>query len=270
MPAEAGRTVVVVTHGHAAEIADCLHALAGERVVLVDNASPDGTAELVAERFPWVELIRSPRNLGFAAGVNVALARTGRDDVALVNPDVVVEPDTLDHLGSVLAAHPAAGVVAPRLRNPDGSVQESVRSFKTVPSLLARRTPLGRLPWGKAVLARHLGASASRHIVEVDWALGALLVVRRAALDQVGRLDERFFLYEEDADWCLRMWQAGWAVLYVPHVEVRHGYQRASRRTWDLRRPATRHHWASLLRFAAKHPAVVLRARRPRPARTSG
>lgn len=269
MCAERGRTVVVVTHQHAAEIPRCLAALRGERVVLVDNASTDATADVVAAGFPWVELVRSPRNRGFAAGVNLGLARAGRDDVVLVNPDAVVGPDTLDRLAQVLEEHPTVGVVAPRLRNPDGSVQESARSFKTVPSLLARRTPLGRLRWGRAVLARHLGPSAADEPTEVDWALGALLVVRRAALDEVGPLDERFFLYEEDVDWCLRMWQAGWGVLYVPAVEVEHGYRRASRHTWDLRRPATRHHWASVLRLTLKHPGVVLLARRPTPGSSS-
>lgn len=264
MRADPGRTVVVVTHQHAAEIGDCLAALAGERVVVIDNASTDGTPDLVDQRFPWAELVRCPRNLGFAAGVNLGLARAGRDDVVLVNPDAVVAPDTLDRLAAVLAEHPSAGVVAPRLRNLDGSVQESARSFKTVPSLLARRTPLGRLAWGRAVLARHLGPSTAEETQEVDWALGALLAVRRAAVDDVGLLDEGFFLYEEDVDWCLRMWEAGWGVLYAPEVEVVHGYRRASRHTWDLRRATTRHHWASILRFTRKHPAVVLLARGPR------
>lgn len=259
-----GRIVVIVTYGHADDIGACLDALGGERVVVVDNASIDGTADRVAELHPWVELIRSPRNIGFARAVNLGMRLADHDDVFVLNPDVVVQADTIDRLAAVLAAHPQDGIVAPRLRHPDGSIQDSARSFKTLPTLLARRTPLGRTRWGTAILRRHLAPAFTTNETPVDWALGAALYVRRSALEAVGQLDPRFFLYEEDVDWCARMWAAGWGVRYVPSIEAIHGYRRDSRHTWDLRRPATRHHWASILRFVVKHPTIVLLGRSPR------
>lgn len=259
------RAVAVVTYGHATEIDACLAALGGERVIVVDNDSPDGTADVVARQHPWVELIRSPRNVGFARAVNLALDACEPCDVLLLNPDVVVRPDTVGRLAAALAADPTAGVIAPRLLHPDGSVQESARSFKTVPSLLARRTALGRTAWGRRTLRQHLGAVHTDQAGPVDWALGAALYARREAIEQVGPLDPRFFLYEEDADWCARMWAAGWSVRYEPGIVATHAYHRDSQRTWDLRRPATRHHWASILRFVRKHPGMVLLGRSPRP-----
>ena len=261
------RTAVGVTYDSAGDIGACLTALAGERVVVVDNASSDGTADLVARDHPGVTLVRSPRNVGFARAVNqgIELARRG-DDLVLVNPDAVVAPDTLDRLAAALDARPEVGIAVPRLRHPDGRTQESVRSFKTVPALLARRTPLGRTAWGRRQHAAHVGVADATSPQPVDWAIGALLYVRRDALEQVGPLDERFFLYEEDLDWCARMWAAGWEVRYHPEIEAVHGYRRASHRTWDLRVPATRHHWRSILRLAAKHPGIVLLGRSPRRA----
>ena len=263
--AERSRTVVVVTYDSALDIGPCLRALAAERVVVVDNASPDGTADLVGRDHPEVTLARSPRNVGFARAVNVGieLAPPG-DDIVLVNPDAVVGPDTIPRLAEAVTARPEVGIAVPRLRHPDGRTQESVRSFKTVPALLARRTPLARTTWGRRQHAAHVGAAHVDAAGPVDWAIGALLYVRRDALEQVGPMDERFFLYEEDLDWCARMWAAGWEVRYHPEIEAVHGYRRASRRTWDLRVPATRHHWRSILRLAAKHPRIVLLGRSPR------
>ncbi|HEY9556948.1 MAG TPA: glycosyltransferase family 2 protein [Acidimicrobiales bacterium] len=264
------RGVVVVTYRHADDIVACLASLGDEsRVVVVDNASDDGTAAVVAEQFPHVELVRSPENVGFARAVNLGIERVAPLDVLVLNPDAVVGPTTVDDLATALAAHPHAGMVAPRLLSPDGSVQDSVRSFKTVQTLLARRTPYGSTRRGRAVLAAHLGGTAeidpTAGAVPVDWALGAALYVRRKAIDAVGPLDPRFFLYEEDADWCARMWAGGWQVLYAPWIVASHGYRRESRRTWDLRHAPTRHHWASIFRFLLKHPGMVLLGRSPRP-----
>src|SRR3546814_214502 len=162
-----------------------------------------------------------------------------------------VGPPPVEDLASARAAHPHAGMGAARLLSPDGSVQDSVRSFKTVQTLRARRTPYGSTRRGRAVLAAHLGGTAeidpTAGAVPVDWALGAALYVRRKAIDAVGPLDPRFFLYEEDADWCARMWAGGWQVLYAPWIVASHGYRRESRRTWDLRHAPTRHHWDSIL-----------------------
>jgi GT2 family glycosyltransferase len=151
------------------------------------------------------------------------------------------------------------GIVAPTLRYPDGTLQESVRAFPNPLALLARRSPFGRTRPGRRLLERYvLGADALREARPVDWAIGAVMLVRRTAIRQVGGLDRRFFLYGEDVDWCLRMWQGGWEVHVEPAVSFVHAYERSSRRTLDLRSAATRHHWASLARLFAKHPGLLV------------
>ena len=250
-------TAIVVTYQSEAVIAECLESLRGLRVVVVDNGSTDRTRDLVAAAAPD-EFVKLDANTGFAGGVNRGLAAAGRDDVLLVNPDVRVEPGSVAALEAVLAAHPRTGVVAPRLLHADRTPQPSVRRFKTPAAVLARRSPWGRTARGAAVLARDVeGPVSSDEPVDVDWAIGAALLVRRAAIDEIGGMDEGFFLYEEDQDWCIRMWRAGWAVRFQPDAVMVHAYQRASRRSFALWQPTTRYHWASLTRFYGKYPQLL-------------
>jgi GT2 family glycosyltransferase len=255
----------VVTFRSADVLAPCLASLEGVPTVVVDNASDDGT-RAIASSFPHVQLVEHERNRGFAAGVNTGLEHS-RGDVLLLNPDARLREGALPALLETQQRHPRAGVVAPRLFNADGSVQSSARTFKTLAIFAARRTALGRTAAGARALGAHLVDCASAtQTTPVDWVLGAAMLIRAEAVASVGPMDDGFFLYEEDQDWCARMWAAGWSVLYEPAAEVDHLYQRASRDTWRVWQRPTRAHWHSVARLTRKYPRQVLLGR-PLPGR---
>lgn len=205
------------------------------RVIVVDNASSDGSADMVAARFPEAILIRSPRNGGFAYGNNQALRRSGARLVLLLNPDSTLAPGAIRDLVDEMDRHPEAAVVGPRLIRPDGSVHLACRrSFPTPAVSLYRVAGLSRRFRGSPRFGRynltHIPDDAA---VEVDAVTGACMLARGQAIESVGALDERFFMYGEDLDWCLRFRRAGWTVRFAPHVLVRHQHGAASRqRPW--------------------------------------
>jgi len=234
----------------------CLAALEAERssvhldVTVVDNASGDGSAEMVADQFPWVRLIRNPSNMGFGAAHNQALRRaTGRYWV-LLNSDAAPRPGALRLLVDFLENNPRVAVAGPRLRYPDGSVQPSRRRFPTVATLFMESTQIQRFLPRNQVLERFYVADRSDdEPQEVDWLVGACVCVRAAAAAEVGLLDEGFFMYSEELDWCRRFQAAGWRVAYVPSAEVVHQEGGSSRLDLVARDQAFQ---ASKLRYAAK------------------
>lgn len=228
-------TVVIVSHNTRDLLRECLRSLAAAgdrvplRVIVVDNASRDDSPAMVRREFPGVELAANPDNVGYSRAVNQAL-RVARGPYALVlNPDILVRPGSLDRLVSFMEEHPRAGVAGGKLLNPDGSLQHSCRTFYTLRTLLYRRTVLGKIFPRSRVIRDHLMAdwdhAAAR---EVDWVLGACMMVRREAIHDVGLMDERFFLYFEDVDWCYRMNRRGWKVWYVPDAVMVHHHRRES------------------------------------------
>ncbi|MBA2381792.1 MAG: glycosyltransferase family 2 protein [Chloroflexi bacterium] len=256
-------TAIVVTHNSSAWIRRCIAALDGIPVIVVDNASTDGTVSLAEDARPGVHLIRRKVNGGFAVAVNQALART-EGDVLLVNPDVIVDRDGVASLERYLAAYPHVGVVVPVLQYPDGRLQESIRTFPSPLTLLARRSPFGRTALGRRLLHVHiLQAADLTKSRPIEWAIGAVLMLRREAVSQVGGFDEGFFLYGEDVDLCHRLWSADWEVHVEPGAAFEHEYVRSSRRTLDVRSRTTRLHWASILRLFWRHPGLLV-GRKPR------
>lgn len=250
-------TVVTVTYDSARTLERCLESTRGLRHVVVDNASRDASAD-IAEQFPHVEVLRNPRNVGFAAAANLGMRIAAPEDVFLLNPDAYIESDTLAQLEAALRRHPRAALVAPRLRYLDGTVQPSARTFPSPLTMLLRRSILGRIGGGQARLSAHLAPSHSIAEVElVDWVIGAAMVVRRVAIEAVGTFDPRFFLYAEDVDFCYRLWAAKWQVLLVPGAVVRHEYARESAHTLNFLNPATRYHWMSVARLFTKHPRLI-------------
>jgi N-acetylglucosaminyl-diphospho-decaprenol L-rhamnosyltransferase len=172
--------------------------------------------------------------------------------VLLLNPDSLVLEGSLDTLVAFMDEHPDVGICGPKVRFPDGRIQLSCRRFPTWRSALARRTPLRSFMQRSRLNTDHLMADVDHdRVQEVDWMIGACLLARRAAIDQVGLLDEGFFLYVEDIDWCYRMWQGGWRVVYVPTAQVVHHLQAVSERRWLTRR--TLIHYSSIARFLWKH-----------------
>ncbi|HWE80306.1 MAG TPA: glycosyltransferase family 2 protein, partial [Gaiellaceae bacterium] len=197
-----------------------------------------------------VEAIQNDRPLGFAANVNLGIARTIGEAVVISNADAVAEPGAIGALREVMRAHPRCGVAGPRMIFPDGSPQPSRRRFPTVGGTIVRRTPLRRLIDQRRHL--HLDEAAPTEPVEADWMLGGFLLLRRAMLDELGGFDPGFRLYGEDIDLQYRAMRAGWERWYVPAATVRHGHAAVTDRRFLTRR--TLWHWRGVLRFVRKHP----------------
>ncbi len=244
-------SVVIVSYRTPDYLRQCLESLARDEprrpreVLVVDNDSGDESPE-VARSFPGVRLIETGDNLGFAGGVNRGLAEATGRFMVILNPDVEVAPGDLDDLADYLDEHPAVGIAAPKLLNSDGTLQYSCRRDFTLSTIILRRTPLGRIFPNAAPLRRHLMMDYDHASPRaVDWVVGAAMMVRREALEDVGPMDERYFLYFEDVDWCTRMQARGWLVHYVPQVAITHHWQRASRNVGS----AARRHLRSGLQF---------------------
>ena len=247
-------SIIIVNWNTRDLLAACLDSLRAypfdgpSEIWVVDNASSDGSAALVRERYPDVHLIENSRNVGFATANNQALrASTGRYAV-LFNSDALAQSGALTALVRFLDDHPAVGAVGPKLINPDGSFQASYAAYPTLLSELALLAGLARLWLGPyAPSPRPVAGETSR---PVDWVAGAALLVRRAAIEQVGLMDEGYFLYSEETDWCWRLTRGGFPIWYLPHVEIIHQGGASSRqqsaRSYGLL-------YASKLRFFARH-----------------
>jgi N-acetylglucosaminyl-diphospho-decaprenol L-rhamnosyltransferase len=190
---------------------------------VVDNASSDGSADMVAREFPWVHLLRNSANAGFTSGNNQALALSRGRYVLFLNPDTRVEGDALAAMVAYMDAHPAAGALGPQLRYGDGSLQSSRRRFPTFGTGLFESTPLAwHWPGNPWVARYHMTDTPDDQTQPVDWVVGAALMVRRAVVEQIGGFDEGYFMYSEELDWCRRAGQAGWGAVYLPAARVIH------------------------------------------------
>jgi N-acetylglucosaminyl-diphospho-decaprenol L-rhamnosyltransferase len=222
-------SIVIVSYNVRELLLRCLasiEASAGSafiQVLVVDNASTDGTVDAVRAGFPDVELIDARVNRGFGAANNLALARTHGPQVMFLNPDAELGAGALAELTRALWSEPGVGVVGPQLVFPNGTTQPSRRRFPDIPLALIESTPIQPL-WPRfSGLARYFVRDRSDAVrQDVDWLVGACLLARRAVLDEVGGFDERFFMYSEELDWCRRVRAAGWRVLYCPTARVIH------------------------------------------------
>ena len=244
---------VVVTHGPDADLDDCLRALRDQvgRIVVVANL-PGWPADAPAGG----TLIEQDRPRGFAANANRGIRETDADYVVLANPDAVARPDAVGRLVAFAEAHPAAGIVGPEMRYPDGSWQPSRRRFPTVAGTFVRRTPLRLLlPPGTHQRAHYLLDDRPTEPVQADWLLGGFLLLRRQAFDDLAGFDEGFRLYGEDIDLGYRAHLLGWERWLVPSASVVHRYHAViderflTRRTWW--------HLRGMLRFVIRHPETL-------------
>lgn len=214
-------SVIVVSWNVRELLSACLRAvppatqgIAAETIV-VDNASADGSADMVARQFPDAVLLRNDENLGFARANNRGMAAARGRYFVLLNSDTVAPPRSLSAMVAFMDAHPRAGAASPRLLRPDGAPQPYAFGRDPTPRYLLRR----------ALAHRRRGYLHDWGIdepVQVQWVSGACLVARREAVEQVGGLDERIFMYFEDNDWCRRMRMGGWQVWYNPRAEITH------------------------------------------------
>ncbi len=228
-------SIVIVHYNTSSDLLRCLESIFAHRpscslwVTVVDNASTEAGLDSVRERFTGVDWILNSQNVGYAKGCNQGMAAHQANQYLILNPDIVVQPGALDNLMTFAAAHPRAGIIGPQLLNEDGTIQDSCRRFYTLGTLLLRRTFLGKLFPESQIVRRHLmGDFDHMSSRPVDWVLGGCMLVSHSALERTGPMDERFFLYFEDVDWCYRMWQAGCEVLYSPDARFHHRHRRSS------------------------------------------
>jgi N-acetylglucosaminyl-diphospho-decaprenol L-rhamnosyltransferase len=254
-----GLDVVIVSYRCRELLRGCLDALRTNppsipmRVVVVDNASGDGTAELVRSEYPEVDLIASPSNLGFAAATNRG-SREGKAPFLLaLNPDTAVTPGALDTVLATMESHPEAAVVGPRLVREDGSLDHAAkRSFPTPTSALGHFTGIGKRPGADGPLAAYRAPEVQSG--PVDSVNGAFMLIRRDAFEAAGGFDEGYWMYMEDLDLSYRLAEAGWVSLYEPAAVVMHikgGTTRGGR--------SVRLNWAfhyGMYRFYRRHYAA--------------
>jgi N-acetylglucosaminyl-diphospho-decaprenol L-rhamnosyltransferase len=222
------RTSVIIVGWQVREfLCACLRSIAAHEdlsaleVWVVDNASTDGTAAMVAAEFPWARLIALAENPGFAAGNNVALRQATGDVCVLLNPDTDMHDDALTALARYARAHPAVGVVGPRLLNPDGSLQSAGFAPPSLFQVWYDLVPWPRRFYHSRLNGRYPDAPADAPYA-VGFPLGACLTMRRDVLDRVGLLDEAYGMYMEEVDFCARVRAAGYAVQILPTVALTH------------------------------------------------
>jgi hypothetical protein len=207
-------TIIIVSYNVASLLGDCLESVQaaigglGCEVIVVDNVSTDETIAVIGARFLEVRLIANQRNVGFAAANNQAISLCSSPYVLLLNPDTVVRPSALQQLYDTMEAHPEIGIVAPKIVNPDGTLQSGPLAFPTLCSL-----------GGLGSTKREMLQS---DLADADWVLGACMMVRRTVIDDIGMMDEGYFLYGEEKDWCFRAKRAGWQVKVLMDAEVVH------------------------------------------------
>ena len=217
-------TIVIVNWNTKEDLLTCLSSIKERlrdplfEVLVVDNGSNDGSSEEVRREYPWVELLENKNNSGFANAANMALRRMKGRYVLLLNPDTRVKERAIEKLISFMESHSEAGISGPQLLNPDGSKQNSIANFPSLATELLNKSLL-RWLFPKKFPGKERNYSEP---IEVDSVIGACMMVRREAMDQVGLLDEDYFLFFEETDWCFRMKRAGWKIYHVPQAEVYH------------------------------------------------
>lgn len=249
-------TAIIIAHDVRDEVLDCLASLAEHRgeldleIILVDNASTDGTGEAVLEQHPGVQVVRLDHNAGLVArNAGLALA-TGRLRM-FIDSDAALTPGALERLVGVLDEHPDVGLAGPRLVYRDGSLQLSTRRFPPLLLPLLRRPPLSRwLENGRTVREHLMDGEPHDRRRRVEYVIGACQVFRPEAQAVAGGIDRRIWFGHDDADWCCTMRMAGWDIAYVPDAVVVHDYRRTS-----ATKPMSRHSLRQLqahLYFQAK------------------
>ncbi len=221
-------------------------------IFVVDNASRDGSAAMIRENFPQVHLIKNDQNAGFAGANNQALKLCRGKYVLLINPDTLVQEDTFVKLISFLDRHPEAGMAGCKILNPDGSLQSACRRSIPTPWIaFTKLTGLSDLfPHNRWLAKYNLTYLDPDQTTAVDAISGSFMLVKREVVEQVGFLDEQFFMYGEDLDWCYRITRAGWKIYYVPTTKIVH-YKGAS--TEKARLDTILTFYRVMLQFAGKH-----------------
>ena len=256
-------SIVIVNWNERDLLRDCLKSVYAAwkgdcdalEVIVVDNASSDGSSAMIRAEFPHVVLIENWDNVGFTVGNNQAIEQARGRYVMLLNPDTEVLDDAPETMVSYMDDHPHIGVVAPKLLDPDGTVQPSRRRFPTLATAFLESTVLQQWwPDNKALRAYYMRDTSDDETQDIDWGVGACLTVRRKITEQIGLLDETFFMYSEEMDWCYRIKQAGWGIVYLPAAEVTHYGGQSSKQVIAAQHI---HFQRSKIRFFRKHRGAL-------------
>ncbi|RKY12097.1 MAG: hypothetical protein DRP65_02245 [Planctomycetota bacterium] len=216
--------------------------------IVLDNKSTDGSAEMVDKKYPWVEQIRNHKNDDYGRGHNIVYSKTDSLYFIVLNPDIIIDPGSLQSLVDKFEKFPRAAVIGPCLLNPDGSLQYSARHDYDWRTVIARRLPF---PGRQRIIDHHLMKDYPyESIHKVDWVMGAVLAVRRQAFPEQDLFDPVYRKYFEDVDLCYFARQAGWDVLYCPDIKIIHDHQRVSAQKWFNK--VTMIHISSWLKFYIK------------------
>jgi len=200
-------------------------------IIVVDSQAEKETQDLIKEKFPQIKFISFLKNVGYAKIVNAGIRAVQGEYVLILNADILVFKEAVAQLLKFIQSHPQVGIVGPQLLTFSHQIQNSCFRFPSIGVILARRTFLGRLNWGKRRINQFLiGGESLSSYQRVDWLQGSAMLVRKEAIEKIGLMDERFFMYLEDADWCRRFWQNGYQVVYLPTAQMFHYYYRASRK----------------------------------------
>ncbi|HQE92863.1 MAG TPA: glycosyltransferase family 2 protein [Anaerolineae bacterium] len=227
----------------------------GPEIIVVDNASHDGSVAMLRDAFPQVSVIANAENRGFTGGNNQGLAAATGDFLLLLNPDTEIVGDALPRMVEYLQSHADVGMVGPQLLNPDNSVQSSRRHFPTLPVLFLESTWLEKFAPRKMLRYYYAQERPDDAIQEVDWVTGAAMLTRREVVNQVGGMDESFFMYSEELDWCRRIHDAGWRVVYFPEARVIHYEGQSSAQVVPARHI---YFQASKIRYTQKYHGNVI------------
>jgi N-acetylglucosaminyl-diphospho-decaprenol L-rhamnosyltransferase len=221
-------SIIIVNWNVADLLRDCLRSIDENRgeldmeVIVVDSASSDKSVTMIREEFPWVDLLACEENVGFPRGNNLGLARANGRYFLLLNPDTVVLDDALPKMMAYVRENPEVGVLGSQLLNADGTVQSSRRRFPTLITAFFESTWLETVA-PKGVLERYYAQDLPDDAInDVDWVMGACMLVPRQVVADVGGLDEAYFMYSEELDWCRRIKDSGWRVVYYPEAKIVH------------------------------------------------
>lgn len=200
-------------------------------IILVDSQTEPETQELIKEKFPSVRFISFLKNVGYAKIVNKGIKSSRGEYLLILNADIIILKESINRLLKFIQNNPQVGMVGPQLLTFSNFVQNSCFRFPNIRAIIARRTFLGKLNWGQKKISQFLmkGENFSSPKT-VDWLQGSAMLVRREAIKRVGLIDERFFMYLEDADWCRRFWQNNYEVVYCPMAQMSHYYYRTSKK----------------------------------------
>ncbi len=227
-------------------------------VLVVDSEAQPGTQLFLSEDFPEVRYFPFQKNIGYAGGVNCGIKNSSGEYLLILNPDIIVTAGAIPKMLARLKQNPEIGLLGPRLLGFNGKIQNSRFSFYRPSTIVYRRTFLGKTYFGRKELSRfNLDGDKAVEPIYPDWIMGSAILTTRQAIEKVGLMDERFFLYFEDVDWAWRFWENGFKVQYFPEAVMLHYHQRSSRAGFDffdffLRREA-RWHLSSALKYFLKH-----------------